>query len=460
MEISKYIITQDLGDPAGTFLVYSTLTTALVTVDRCVYHKIFELSDFSDKQLTERLIRLGILTPSHTSQIRQLEEQRVESMNSERQHITIFTTTNCNARCFYCFENGIKHIDMSKEAADATIQFVFDNFPHKDLSIGWIGGEPLLRFDTIEYITKRLFESGYNLTAGVSTNGILLTEDMIKTFKQYNRQMAVQFSLDAAVGKDYYKMKKYVDFDEETAFKHVVDNIAMSIDYGLITDVRINFIPSKIDDAKNAFKTIKEMISGRDLSNAFIFLVPLDIPGSKEVISDFHGNMEHPCLQAIKFQKAMGFGTPRRQRATPIRDTLENTHGDIIASYALMPTCYTCGMTTKYKYVVDSDGTLYKCHRLAGHLEYSCGNVFDGVNTDSEIYKCFRETKIRDKQCLACSILPICQSGCLGRRILCGDNQKCHKIKQVQKELVCLCYEESIQTDNNGIVQINSYARR
>lgn len=454
MEISKFIITQELDNSTGMMLVYSTLTTVLVTIDKKIYHRIFELADYSDTQLTEKLESLGILTPSHALQLKQLDDQRTKSMDSDKQHLTIFTTTDCNARCFYCFENGIKHIDMSKDTADATLQFIYNKFPNKELSIGWIGGEPLLRFDTIKYITEQLVGRGYSLTSGVSTNGILLTKEMIEFLKQHNKQMAFQFSMDAAVGKDYHRMKRYIDYDEETAFQHVVDNISMSLDYGITTDVRINYVASKIEDAKKAYRTIKEMISNHNMSHVYIFLVPIDLPNSNEVISDYHGNIEHPCLQAIRFQKDMGFGIPRSQQITPIRKELEKHHGDIIASYSLMPQCYICGMTTKYKYVVDSDGTLYKCHRLAGHPEYSCGTVFDGVNTDSKSYKQFRETTIHDQQCLECPILPICQGGCIGRRVLCGESQKCNKIKQIQKELVRLCYIESKEADKNGIVQL------
>jgi uncharacterized protein len=172
-----------------------------------------------------------------------------------------------------------------------------------------------------------------------------------------------------------------------------------------------------------------------------MFLAPLDLPSTKEIVSDFHGTIEHPYLQVVKFQKEMGF---------PIRAELQKDQGDIVASYALMPTCYICGMTTKYKFVVDSDGTLYKCHRFAGHHELNCGDVFNGVNEDSNSFKQFRSTVIQDNQCKECSILPICQSGCIAKRVLLGDAQKCHKIKQVQKELVRLCYNESINVQDNG----------
>lgn len=437
MEISKFTIIQDLNDSTGTKLVYSTLTTALITIDKETYHKVFELADYSDKELVNELKKMGILTDSHESQLKQLDEQRAKFMDLGHQHLTILTTTDCNARCFYCFEHGIKRVDMSKDVANATIQFIINTFPDKELSILWLGGEPLMNFDIIEYITKQLVHAGYTIITSVTTNGILLTQGMIDFFKHYSKLTTIQFSLDAAVGKDYYKVKRYVDFDENTAFKHVIDNIAMSLDNGLMTDVRFNFATSNIDNAKNAFCTVKQLLIEHDLTNAYLFLAPLDLPSSNEIVSDFHGNIEHPYLQVVKFQKEMGF---------PIRAELQKDHGDILASYALMPTCYICGMTTKHKYVIDSDGMLYKCHRFAGHHELNCGNVFDGINIDSKSYKQFRETTILDEQCKICPILPICQSGCIAKRVLLGESQKCHKIKQIQKELVRLCFNESIKS--------------
>lgn len=452
MEKSKFLVTQELY---GDFvLIYSTLTTSFVKMGKDIYHRIFEEGDFGNEELTEKLMALGMITTSHADQLKYLDDERANSRESERQHLTIFTTTDCNARCFYCFENGIKHLDMSKEVADATVQFAVRNFPNKELSLGWIGGEPLMKFDTIKYITQKLVQEGFSLSSGVSTNGFLLSKDMIDFLKLYNEKVAIQFSMDAAIGTEYSKIKRYVDADENTAFQRVVDNIALSLDCGLTTDVRINFAASKIDKAKEAFSAIKDMLAGHNLTNAFIFLVPLDLPGSKEIISDYHGNLEHPCLQAIMFQKSMGFGVPRGQRMTPIREKLGKEHGDVVASYALMPQCNICSMTTRYKFVVDSDGTLYKCHRLAGHRGFSCGSVFNGIDLESDSYKQFSETIIHDEQCLECPILPICQGGCIGRRSLCGDNQKCHKIKQVQKELVLLCFEELSRTGKGNISQI------
>ena len=40
---------------------------------------------------------------------------------------TIFTTTDCNARCFYCFELGRSRIPMSEETAHKTARYIRDH---------------------------------------------------------------------------------------------------------------------------------------------------------------------------------------------------------------------------------------------------------------------------------------------------------------------------------------------
>ena len=436
MELSKYIIVQELNENAEAMLLYQTRTTALVLLNKEQYNGIFIKRDFSDEGLVSQLSDMGFIVDSHNEELNVIIDTRRKFMEIGHQHLTILTTTKCNAKCFYCFENGIEHYDMSLETADATISFIKNNFREKVLSILWLGGEPLVNFDIIRYITMKLVAAGYEIITSVTTNGALLTKDMVDFFKKYSIRTTLQFSLDAAINEEYYKIKRYEGLDEHNAFNHVIDNIKLSIDSDLYTDIRFNFVSSKIQKAKEVFKHVKSLLDNHDLSKTYIFLAPLDLNGGNEIISDFHGNIEHPYLQVVRTQQEMGF---------PIRAELQQDSNDILASFALMPTCYVCGMTTKMKIVVDADGTLYKCHRFVGRKKFSCGDVTIGIDETSPSYLQFREVNITDEECRNCSILPICQSGCIAKREMLGNSQKCHKIKQVQKQLVKMYYEAVTQ---------------
>ena len=169
------------------------------------------------------------------------------------------------------------------------------------------------------------------------------------------------------------------------------------------------------------------------MSSLFMYFAPLTFDNDNEIISDFHGHIEHPFLQAVKTQFDEGF---------PLYKPRYDETVGMVGAFGLMPNAFSCGMTTKNRICIDADGTLYKCHRLSGRKQYACGTVFDGIDTNNDYYKIFRNPIIEDEECKKCSILPICQGGCKSQRILYGNKQKCHRIKQIQGKLVNLYYKE------------------
>lgn len=81
----------------------------------------------------------------------------------------------CNQKCSYCYQDKIDS------------GFVFDEQIIKTVNnsdrVMFYGGEPLLYFDVIEYIIKKL--NPKNLI-NITTNGTLLTGPMINFFNKYN----------------------------------------------------------------------------------------------------------------------------------------------------------------------------------------------------------------------------------------------------------------------------------
>ena len=56
---------------------------------------------------------------------------------------TIFTTTDCNARCFYCYEKGRSRIPMKEETAREVAAWILKHKKAGDIRLRWFGGEPL-----------------------------------------------------------------------------------------------------------------------------------------------------------------------------------------------------------------------------------------------------------------------------------------------------------------------------
>jgi sulfatase maturation enzyme AslB (radical SAM superfamily) len=53
---------------------------------------------------------------------------------------TIFTTMDCNARCFYCYEKGQPKISMTDEIAKDTADFILKTSSNTPVDIRWFGG--------------------------------------------------------------------------------------------------------------------------------------------------------------------------------------------------------------------------------------------------------------------------------------------------------------------------------
>ena len=432
MKLSQFNIISKI-EHEDKFIVYNTYSTACVVLDNDTYTKIFIDMEFNreDSKIVY-LLNNGIIVESQVNEVKLVENLRYHAMSKNIQNIVILTTTECNARCYYCFEHGIKPIVMTKETADAVVEFCKEKYKDKTIAITWFGGEPLLNFEIIKYISSKLISEGYELESHVTTNGSLVTDEILEFFSTNYKKVSFQITLDD-INEEYGKIKNYVDIPQEQAFERVINNVKNIIKNKIKLLIRVNFAASKIEKAKKVYSEIIELLNGCDLSNVNIYMAPLSLNCDREIISNFSGDIEHPFLQMVKKQREEGF-------------SLQEIHAigevSILSSYNLSPTPIACGMNMHSRIVVNADGKLYKCHRLVGSEKYCVGNVFDGVDVNNKIFNFFEKIEVTDSECLNCNVLPICQEGCKYSRLTYGEKQKCSRIKQVKEELVRLYYKE------------------
>jgi len=114
--------------------------------------------------------------------------------------LELLITKRCNLGCAYCFadDKQMKQ-DMSLETAFRSVDRLMEMPSHR-FYIKFNGGEPLLRKDLIEEVTKYAIErlrevkrEGY-LLFEVTTNGTLIDKEAVELFKRFN--MRVLISLD------------------------------------------------------------------------------------------------------------------------------------------------------------------------------------------------------------------------------------------------------------------------
>lgn len=100
---------------------------------------------------------------------------------------TIWITNDCNMKCRYCYVDKMKGTNSFAENSVARlIQFINETSKTvKEIKINFFGGEPLLKFDLIQFIIEKMEkELVVDVKYFLTTNGLLLNESIIEYFKE------------------------------------------------------------------------------------------------------------------------------------------------------------------------------------------------------------------------------------------------------------------------------------
>lgn len=105
---------------------------------------------------------------------------------------TLAVTRQCNFGCAYCYISGISGHDavMSPETAERIVEFIFSRTPeHENIDIGFFGGEPLLEFELIKSIMRRIYRheryDPERFLFSVVTNGSIFSDAIAADLREF-----------------------------------------------------------------------------------------------------------------------------------------------------------------------------------------------------------------------------------------------------------------------------------
>ena len=175
-------------------------------------------------------------------------------------HYTILPTTACNARCYYCFEQGIKPVTMTQQTANDLVEFIESHCDNnRFVRISWFGGEPLVAANRINQICKGLQNKGIGYESDITTNGFLFDEDLAdKAVKLWHVKKAM-ICFDGTE-KRYNEIKAYVN-PQENPYQRVMRNIGFLLEREVYVNLRMNFdlnnfyeFSDLVNEANNRFR--------------------------------------------------------------------------------------------------------------------------------------------------------------------------------------------------------------
>lgn len=153
-------------------------------------------------------------------------------------HYTIFPTTDCNARCFYCFELGRSRIPMSQETAEKVAQYIVNHCSGKPVTITWFGGEPLYNAGVIDTICNGLRSAGVTYKSSMVSNGYLFDDELVAKAANLWNLHRIQITLDGTE-EVYNKIKAFI-YPDTNAYKIVLANIEKLLNASIRVYVRLN----------------------------------------------------------------------------------------------------------------------------------------------------------------------------------------------------------------------------
>ena len=390
-----YVVEQSVDEG---LLLYHTMTKALLLLTP-EETKVYKTTPAALPQLIEQWF-LVPLTHDDRLLSRQIRDvaRMLEKKTDAITTYTIFTTTDCNARCFYCFEKGLQKKTMSQETAIQTASYIISHSRGKKVNLKWFGGEPLYNKPIITIICQRLQEAGIDFSSKITTNGYLFDEENVNEAKTLWQLKLALITLDGTE-KVYNRCKAYI-YKNVNAYQRVIGNIHRLQDAGIRVSIRLNIDMHNIENLLELVDELhREFYDPKGIS---IYLYPLyeETKGSQAM----HDKQKRELLfgKMIEIENRLieyNFYKPR-----PLSKSVKTYH---------------CIADNDSSIVIAPDGYIGKCeHFTDDHLIGHIGNE----DLDVQMQETFRAVRDESDACATCFDYP----NCIWLK-LCEANTHCHQ---------------------------------
>ncbi|MBR2057276.1 MAG: thioether cross-link-forming SCIFF peptide maturase, partial [Clostridia bacterium] len=291
----------------------------------------------------------------------------------------------CNLNCAYCFASQGKYSGeravMSEEVGKRALDFLIENSGSRhNLEVDFFGGEPLMNFDVVKnlvaYAREREKETGKNFRFTLTTNGVLIDDDVIDFA---NREMSnVVLSLD---GRKEIHDEFRVDYAGKGSFDKIVPKFQKLVEArgGKDYYMRGTFT-HRNPDFVNDIRTMLDL-GFDELSMEPVVCAPDDPAALND--SDLEVVMQ-------QYEELASLMLERRRQGKPF--TFYHYMIDLSGGPCIYKRVSGCGSGTEYM-AVTPWGDLYPCHQFVGDEKFKLGDIYNGV-TNTALQNEFKQCNV------------------------------------------------------------------
>ncbi|WP_312313983.1 radical SAM/SPASM domain-containing protein [Empedobacter brevis] len=304
-------------------------------------------------------------------------------------HLIINPTMNCNFSCWYCYEKHEKKSQISDETIDKILRMIENIFianpQMKAIVLSFFGGEPLLFYNKMSILMAKAKQitDRYNkrLEIAITSNGLLINDDMIADLKQYN-VAGFQITLDG--NKSKHDLVRFVS-KSRGSYDAIIDNIKKLARNQLVVTLRINYTKENLVDLEEVIDDLDELSMDDKRWISLSMQKVFQETNSKDLADMVVNFREYATSKGII------------HRSSVLADTVRNS-------------CYADKV---HQSVINYNADVYKCNAR----DFNQANKEGVLNEKGEIIWNEQHNKrlipkMTNKPCLECSILPICGGGC------------------------------------------------
>lgn len=382
-------------------LLYNVVTSEMVLLDS-VEKSFFDGNAVKYNPAMDELIARRYMVPEDFDENKSVQQLRavIKKLNpsSRVTGVTILPTTECNARCYYCFESDHPRCTMTDQTIADMVSYIAEKCKGEPIEITWFGGEPLVGAKQITQICKLLRERGIEFSSSIVSNAYLFNETLIKTARNEWNVKVAQVTLDGTE-KVYNEVKAYVH-PGNNPYHRVLQNISALLENGIAVNVRLNVT---VNNAADLSKLVDE------LSARF--------GGKKGFTCYSHAVYENVGFEPISYDE----DTREWVDAQTIALDLKLQEKKMLGSLARLPVLHTthCMADNGNSILIYPDGTIGKCENRSS-LE-GVGDIYQGINnTKADRYKETRQLSDCDK----CPLFPDCVN-----LSICPETGNCTSVK-------------------------------
>jgi uncharacterized protein len=316
----------------------------------------------------------------------------------------VLVTNRCNFNCSYCYERD-RQGDMKWETMKRLVDLMVEQYEPtrhvnawSDLNINFFGGEPFFNWpvmkQTFEYVEEIKRTKNIKFSVYILTNGSIWNEEIHEFLARYKMTMGKRLKMQVSIdGCEESHDADRLTVDGKGTFKLVAENIKKY--RNIIPDIQIRetLIPSKVD------KFYDDYVALSELSN-MVQMTPI-------IEADWSA-----VLDKAKEQLQKIYTLYFEQLKTSPKKFISLLNGNIIEANGIR-VCSPENPEDDYKGChaghqligVTVDGEIYPCHRFIAYrkyFDYKMGDVWKGIDENSEKVKEIRKVHFANKECAGC----------------------------------------------------------